>query len=174
MKEDPMRVTDLIPWKHGRGSQPAPRTEQDPVTMLQQDVNRAVGDFLRMFNTPFAGWPGALAASQTGMQVDVSETDKEVKIAAELPGIDEKDIDVRVTDDMVAIRGEKKADREAKDRGYVLRERSFGVVERAVPLPDGVDANAAKATFKSGVVTITIPKTKRAQSEAKRISVRSG
>ncbi len=81
-----MRVTDLIPWKHARGSEPAGR---DPIAMLQNDVNRAVADFLRPFGMPFSGWPASLADNGSDIQVDVAETDKEVKVAAELPGLDE-------------------------------------------------------------------------------------
>jgi HSP20 family protein len=173
MKEDDMRVTDLIPWKHARGSEPAGRGERDPIAMLQNDVNRAVADFLRPFSMPLSGWPASLLDNDSGVQVDVAETDKEVKVAAELPGIDEADIDVRLSDGMLVISGEKKTDREVNEKGYILRERSFGRVERAVPLPDGIDANAAQATFKSGVLTVTIPKTAQAGNGAKRIPVRS-
>ena len=168
-----MRVTDLIPWKHARGSEPAARSERDPVATLQDDVNRAFNDFLRMFPAPFSGWPGSLLHNGSGVQVDVAETDKEVKVSAELPGVDEADIDVRVSDGLLVISGEKKADREVDENGYILHERSFGRVERIVPLPDGIDANAAQASFKSGVLTVTIPKTAEAQSAAKHIPVRS-
>jgi HSP20 family protein len=169
-----MRVTDLIPWKSARGSEPAARSERDAVAALQSDVNRAFADFLRLSNvpfSPFSGWPGSFL-DNSGVQVDVAETGKEVKVSAELPGVDEADIDVRVSDGMLVISGEKKADREVEN-GYILHERSFGRVERIVPLPDGIDANAAQASFKSGVLTVTIPKTAQAQSGAKRIPVRS-
>jgi HSP20 family protein len=169
-----MRVTDLIPWKSARGSEPAVRGERDAVAALQNDVNRAFADFLRLSNvpSPFSGWPGSFL-DNSGVQVDVAETGKEVKVSAELPGVDEADIDVRVSDGMLVISGEKKADREVDENGYILHERSFGRVERIVPLPDGIDANAAQASFKSGVLTVTIPKTAEAQSGAKRIPVRS-
>lgn len=87
--------------------------------------------------------------------------------------MDESDIDVRVNDNMLVISGEKKVDREVDENGYILRERSFGRVERSLPLPDGIDVNAAQAVFKSGVLTLTIPKTPEAQSGAKHIPVRS-
>ena len=108
----------------------------------------------------FSGWPGSFL-DNSGVQVDVVETDKEVKVSAELPGVEEADIDVRVSDGMLVISGEKKADREVDENGYILHERSFGRVERMVPLPDGIDSNAAQASFKSGVLTVTIPKTAR-------------
>jgi HSP20 family protein len=168
-----MRVTDLIPWKHARGSEPAASNERDPVAALHNDVNRAFADFVRMVGLPVAGWPAALADNGSGMQVDVAETDKELKVSAELPGIEEPDIDIRVSDGMLVISGEKKADRKVDENGYVLHERSFGRVERALPLPDGIDADAAQATFKNGVLTVTIPKTAQAQRSAKRIAVKS-
>jgi HSP20 family protein len=172
MKEADMRVTDLIPGKFTRRSDPAVRNESDPVAALQNDVNRAFADFLRMVNLPLAGWPAAFAHAGSGIQVDVSETDKELKVSAELPGIDEADIDVRVSNGMLVISGEKKADRKVDENGYILHERSFGRVERALPLPDGIDADAAQATFKNGILTVTIPKTAQAQSSAKRIPVK--
>jgi HSP20 family protein len=168
-----MRVSDLIPWKSARGAPPAARNEHDPVAALHNDVNRAFGDFLRLVNVPLAGWPALFAEGGAGVQVDVVETDKELKVSAELPGIDEKDIDVRVSDGMLVISGEKKADREVGQNGYILQERSFGRIERTLPLPDGIDADKAQATFKSGVLTVTIPKTAEAQSAAKHIPVRS-
>ena len=81
-----MRVTDLIPWTAERRNQPASRSGSDPVAMLQGNVNRAFDDFLRMFPIPVAG-PQMLALDQGGaFQVDVTESDKEVKVSAELPG----------------------------------------------------------------------------------------
>jgi HSP20 family protein len=171
MKEDDMRVTDLIPWKRTHGSEPA-RNERDPVAVLQNDINRALADFLRPLNLPFGGWPAPFLNGDSGIQVDVAETDKEVKVTAELPGLSESDVDVRLGDGLLVISGEKKADREVDEKGYILRERSVGRVERSVPLPDGIDASAAQATFKSGVLTVTIPKTAEARNGAKRIPVR--
>ena len=149
------------------------RNGRDPVAALQNDVNRAFADFLRMVAPlPMAGWPAAFADIGTGVQVDVAETDKELKVSAELPGINEADIDVRVSDGMLVISGEKKAESKVDEEGYVLHERSFGRVERALPLPDGIDEDAAQATFKNGVLNVTIPKTAQAQSSAKRIPVK--
>ena len=103
--------------------------------------------------------------------MDVSETDKAVEIKAELPGLEPDDVEVSIADGAVAIRGQKKAEREAKEKDYVLRERSFGVIERTVPLPDGLDTDAAEASFKNGVLTLTIPKTAESQAASRRIPV---
>lgn len=168
-----MRVTDLIPWRAERGHEVRRPADDDPVQALQKDINRAFDDFLRMFPVPFSGWPATLMENADGVQVDLVETDKEVRVTAELPGMEEGDIDVRVSDGMLTISGEKKLDRETDEKGYTLRERRFGRVERVLPLPEGVDADAAQAAFKSGVLTVTIPKTSQAQGSAKRILVQS-
>jgi HSP20 family protein len=168
-----MRVTDLIPWKTAPGSETAMPGGRDPVAALQSDVNRAFDDFLRVIPMPFSGWASSFPDSGSRIPVDVTENDKEMKVTAELPGMDETDIDVRVNDGMLIIAGEKKTDREINEDGYVLRECSVGRVERALPLPEGVDADAVQANFKRGVLTLTIPKKPDAQGGAKRIPVRS-
>jgi HSP20 family protein len=172
-----MRVTDLIPWRAERRNQPAARSGGDPVAALQSNVNRAFDDFLRMFPMPLygplSGWSALLQEHGAGFQVDVKETDKEVKVTAELPGVEEGDIDVRVSDGMLIISAEKKAAREEDEDGYILHERSFGRLERMLPLPEGVDFDAAQASFKNGILTVAIPKTSQAQGDAKRIPIQS-
>jgi HSP20 family protein len=167
-----MRVADLIPWKASHGSEPALRGDRAAVAALQNDVNRAF-DFLRLFPPPFSGGLTSFLDDGAGFRADVAESDKEIKVTAELPGMDENDLDVRASDGMLTISGEKKADRETKENGYILRERSFGRLERALPLPEGIDADKAQATFKSGVLTVTIPKTSEGWSGAKRIAIQS-
>jgi HSP20 family protein len=166
-----MRVTDLIPWKAPRGSELDSRDNRDAVAAFQADFNRAF-DFLRMLPLPFSGTSTALRDDGGGFHVDVAESDKEIKVSAELPGMDEKDIDVRASDGALTISGVKKSRHEFEDDGYIVRERSFGRFERTIPLPEGVDPEAAQATIKSGVLTITIPKDP-AQSGTKRIAVQS-
>lgn len=166
-----MRVTDLIPWRAERRNQPVFQSTGDPVALLQSSVNRAFDDFLRMFPAPLPGLPGMLLDNDGGFQVDIAETDKEIKVTAELPGVEEGDIDVRVSDGMLTISAEKKAVREENESGYILRERSFGRVERTLPLPEGVNTDAAQASFKAGVLTVTIPKEAEAREESKRVPV---
>jgi HSP20 family protein len=168
-----MRVTDLIPWSAQRRNQPVSRSGGDPVVALQSNVNRAFDDFLRMFPIPLAGWQSLPVDQGGAFEVDVAETDKDVKVMAELPGVEEGDIDVRVSQGMLTISAEKKAAHEVDENGYILRERSFGRIERTLPLPDGVNADAAQASFKSGVLTVTIPKTSQGEGGSKRIAVQS-
>ena len=84
------------------------------------------------------------------------------------------DIDVSISDGRLTIRGEKKADREAEDDGALIRERTFGVIERTVPLPGAIDPDAATATFSNGVLKITLPKSADSQANAKHIAVQAG
>lgn len=169
-----MSVRDLIPWGRGRRDVGMRRDGSDPMLALQSDINRAFENFWRTFELPAFG---GLEPSQMGggvPRVEVSETDKDVEVVAELPGMDEKDVDVSLAEGILTIRGEKKLKREKKEKDYVLQERSFGMIERAVPLPAGLDLDSAKATFKNGMLTVHIPKTGEAQAAVKRIPVRRG
>ena len=104
--------------------------------------------------------------------VDVSESDKEIEVTAELPGIDEKDIDISLAEGVLTIRGEKKSEVEKKEKDYYLQERTFGSIERVVPLPDTIDLDSANATFKNGVLTVKLAKKPEAAAATKRITVR--
>jgi HSP20 family protein len=102
--------------------------------------------------------------------VDVSETGKEVRITAELPGLDEKDVEVTVTNNMLTIKGEK----EEEEGDYYHSERSYGYFDRTIALPQGIDADNAKAKFKKGVLKVTIPKKPEAQSSRRKIELTEG
>jgi HSP20 family protein len=115
--------------------------------------------------------------SSTGFSVpaiDLSEDDKAYKISAELPGIDAKDIDVSVSGDMLVLKGEKRQEKEEKDKNYHFSERTYGSFQRAFELPSTVDRNKVAADFSKGVLTITLPKTTEAQKPVKKIAVKSG
>jgi HSP20 family protein len=167
-----MKITDLVPWR-GPGRDLAARTApMDPMRALQLDVDRAFDHFWRMVPYPFAS-RGALAQMEM-VRVDVGDNGKEVRVTAELPGMNEADVDVSIRDGQLTIRGEKKSDREAEENGVLVKERVYGSIVRTLPLPEGVDADAAKATFTNGVLTIVIPKSAQAQAETKHIPVQAG
>jgi HSP20 family protein len=164
-----MKPRDLIPWNRGkRDVEPQRRGLLDPERALS-DMTRAMEDLWRSFDAPMRGGGSDLDIDLP--RIDVRENDREIDIDAELPGMSEKDVEVSVSDGALVIRGEKSDDREEEREGYVVHERSFGHVERVVPLPDGVDVEHAKATFKNGLLSIAIPKTAEAQSSSKRIPV---
>jgi HSP20 family protein len=103
--------------------------------------------------------------------MDLSETDKEIEITAELPGLEEKDIQLNVADNVLTIRGEKKNEREETKKDYHLVERSYGSFTRAVQLPDGVNPDSIKAVMSKGVLKVTVPKPAPAQT--KKIDIKS-
>ncbi len=105
--------------------------------------------------------------------VDVSEKDKEFEIAAELPGLSEKDVEVKLANGNLVIKGEKKEEKEEREKDYYLSERRFGSFVRSFSLPEGVDASKIEATFAKGVLTIKLPKTAEAQKSETKIAVKA-
>ena len=165
-----MNIRDLIPWNWGKRQVPVRREQSQPLQSLQNDINRAFDSFWRGFDLP---WPSTSSAWSISMpSVDVSESDKEIEVTAELPGIDEKDIDISLAEGVLTIRGEKKSEVEKKEKDYYLQERPFGSIERVVPLPDTIDLDSANATFKNGVLTVKLAKKLEAAAATKRITVR--
>ena len=97
-----------------------------------------------------------------------------VNIVAELPGMDESNVELKVGNGVLTLKGEKKAEKEEKTEDYVLSERRFGSVQRSIPLPDDVDLNKIEATFKKGVLIVTMPKTPEAEKSEKKIAIKAG
>lgn len=169
-------MKDLIPWrKKSQGLTPS-RREGGSVDLLQRRMNDLFDDFFDGFEglLPEArARTGDLARTEVPGSFEVSETDDEFRVKAELPGMDEKDVDVSIDGNTLTIRGEKKREREEKRRNYHLSEVSYGQFSRAVELPDGVDREKATAQFKKGVLTLTLPKTEQGKREHKRIAITS-
>lgn len=167
-----MQISDLIPWSRDRKEVARQQGDGDnPLLNLQRDINRVFDDFWSRFDRSAGVSNGRL--SVTGPRTDVTETDEAVDVSVELPGMDEKDIDVSLSDDVLTIRGEKKAEREEKKKGYYLAERSYGSFYRSIPLPPGVDSEKAEAQFKKGILTVTLPKTPEAQAKVRKIEVKA-
>ncbi len=171
-----MSLRNLIPWsRSGSGRELASREQSsDPVLALRSDIDRVFENFWHLMNLPMqASWEGA-SANARSFSVDVHESDNQLEVVAELPGMEEGDVDVSLADGMLTIRGERTAEQKKEEKGYVLRERRVGRVERVVPLPPDLDLDAAKAMFKNGVLTVTIPRMANASAGAKRIQVQRG
>ena len=123
------------------------------------------GSFLRRAKAGF----GAIPA------VAFTETDKAYEIISQLPGeMDEKNVEVRFADGVLTIKGEKQEEREEKKKGYSMRERSFGSFERTFQVPEGIDTDKIKASFKKGVLAVTLPKSAEARRAEKKIAVKAG
>ena len=159
-----MSMRDLIPW--GR-NQNEPASNQpynaNPFLALHREMNRIFDDFSRSFDLPMSapgwstGWP----------HVEVSETDDEVKVMAELPGLEQKDIEVTLHDGMLTLKGEK----QSESKGAVYSERWHGRFERSLQLGPDVDPDKVNAAFKNGVLTIIVAKRPEAQRQVKRIPI---
>src|SRR5215211_7108976 len=167
-----MIMRDLIPW--GRNPQTTSsryREEGDPFMTLHREMNRLFDDVFRGFDVaPFGSLSGP-GRTMGWPQVEVSETDKDVRISAELPGLEDKDVEVLMGDGVLTIRGEKKSEVEDKERAF--SERTYGRFERRIPLAWEVDEDKIDASFKNGVLTVTMPKSAHASSHVKRIAVNS-
>lgn len=116
-------------------------------------------------------WP-ALFSMTGGPAIDVEEDDDTVRVTAELPGLSEKDFTVEVTGQRLVLRGEKKDEREEKDKAYYYAERSYGSFSRAVALPCEVEVARADANYKDGVLRVTLPKSETAKARRVRVNVK--
>ena len=134
-----------------------------PLTALQQEIDRLFDGFGRGFS--------ATSASPLLPSMDVSDTEKEIEITAELPGLEEKDVQLNVADNLLTIRGEKKSHREEKEKDYRLVERSYGSFQRTIELPNGVNPDSIQATISKGVLKVVVPKPAPAQT--KKIAVKT-
>jgi len=137
---------------------------------MRREMNRLFDDAFGGLGLPSLFGP-ALREMPAAPKIDVSETDNEIQVTAEMPGIDQNDVEVLLEDDRLIIRGEKKEEREDKDRNYHVRERVHGAFSRTLPLPFAPDPNQVKAEFKDGVMTITIPKPQDVKQKQHRIEV---
>jgi HSP20 family protein len=161
-------MRDLVPWSRGRDVS-ARRAEDSPFLTLHREMNRLFDDVFRGFElTPFGSDRFFDRVGGSWPSVEVSQTDKEIKVTAELPGLDEKDIKVELANGVLAIGGEKRTESEDKDR--LFSERYYGRFERRIPVED-VDEDKISAAFKNGVLTVTLPKVAQAQSKVKRIAI---
>ena len=156
---------------------PSPRTASDPWQNFRSEMERMFDRF--GFGVPSMRRMFDLAPSlETSFSfnvpaVDVTEDDKAYKIAAELPGLDEKDVEVSVTGDVLTLKGEKRQEKEEKNKNWYVSERAYGSFQRAFTLPPGVDREKIAADVVKGVLTVTLPKSAEAQKQQKRIEVKA-
>jgi HSP20 family protein len=150
-----------------------------PLLGLRREMDRVFDDFLRFGANPFGRRAFELEPFRSieGLMrssfpaVDVVEGEKEYVVSAELPGMDEKELEVKIASGSLTIRGEKKEEREDKKPSYRLSERRYGSFERTIRLPEGIDEDKIDAKFAKGLLTIHLPKTKDALQKEKRIPI---
>jgi HSP20 family protein len=142
------------------------RRETNPFSLLQQEIDRLFEGVARNI---IPGIPGF--ATTTMPSMDISETDKVIEITAELPGLEKKDVELNLAENLLTIRGEKKNEREEKNKDYHLVERSYGSFSRSVELPSGVKVEDITAEIANGVLKVTVPKP--APKQTKQIEIKS-
>jgi HSP20 family protein len=144
-------------------------TRRDPfraISALQEQMNR-------MFEDTFFRSADEDALTTWAPSVDIYETEQELVLRADLPGLEEKDLDVRVESNMLTIRGERKFEKKVKEENYLRVERAFGSFSRSFSLPNTVNPDAVKAEYKNGVLTVTLPKREESKPRQVKISVSS-
>jgi HSP20 family protein len=159
----------LVPWRNNKSQPPVTREDFfDPFVTLRREMDRMFDDF-------FGG--GTLPSLQGGQTftpaVDIDESDKEIVVSAELPGVSEKDVEVNIAGNMLTIKGAKKAEHEEKEGDSYYMERRFGSFVRAVRLPFEVKDEDVQAKFSNGVLTVRLPKTAEMQKAVRRIEVKA-
>ena len=167
-----MQIKDLLPWARKGEAPEGKPAETNAIAALQREMNQVFENFWSRFGKSFGAldWPWG----QSEAKSDVVQTDNAVEISIELPGMEMKDVEVSVGDDVLTVKGEKRIERQEEKKGYYLSERSYGAIYRAIPLPPGVDGSKAEATFRNGVLTIRLPQTPEAQAKVRRIEVKAG
>ena len=163
-----MGFRDLIPWSKNHDMVQR-REEQNPFLTLHREMNRLFDDVFSGFGL-MSRTPALMEGRFSWPHVELSETDKALKVTAELPGLEEKDVEVQLAGGALIIRGEKKV--ESEGDGKVFSERYYGSFERQIPL-DGVQEDKAEASFKNGVLTVTLPKSEDARQNVRRIAINS-
>jgi HSP20 family protein len=167
-----MSVRDLIPWSRGNNQAPTIYRggDRDPFLSLHREVNRLFDEVFRGFDTP-SMFGQMSTRSGSWPTVEISENEKEIRVWAEVPGLEEKDIEVLLEDGVLTLRGEKKSQTEDKDRQF--SERYYGRFERRLALGSEIENDKVTATFTNGVLAISLPKSAKAQANAKRIEINS-
>jgi HSP20 family protein len=165
-------MRDLIPWSREGQDWLSGRGRDHPLMVMQRELDRAVTEMWRGMEWPFGRTERALGF--VSPRIDVRETEKEIVVTAELPGLDEKEIEINLSDEWLTLRGEKRSEEERLGAGFTYSERSFGAFERRIPVRGEILADKVEAAFRNGVLTITLPRNPEAEKHMRRIPIGSG
>lgn len=173
-----MQLRHIVPWKRDNHA----NRSVEPIRSLHDQM----GSLLESFFTgsplaPFSGF-GSAFGEDVGFgekgalapRIDVTETDEEIRVDAELPGVEEKDVELSYTDGVLVLRAEKSGEHEDESRGFHTRERFRGTFERSIPMPCPVEADQISASLEKGVLEVRCPKSAEARTKVHSIPVRKG
>lgn len=162
-----------------KSAPPTKAADWSPLERLRREVDRLFDDFhpfswrlpARVFDLEAPrvaglGW-------QVAPAIDLAEKDDGYEITAELPGIDEKNVEIKLSNHTLTIKGEKTEEKKEKQKDYYLSERRYGTFQRSFQIPEGVDADRIEAIFAKGVLTVTLPKTAEAKQVERKIAVKA-
>lgn len=173
-----MAIKDLIPWNREKTNLTVRKEDEERSLLdIRKQMNRRIDQFFNEFFTqpyalnPFMDEPAIWGDFAPNM--DVSETDKAVNVSIELPGMEPEDIHITIDHGNLRITGEKQSEKEEKGKRYYRMERSYGSFQRTFPLPEEVDEDKIEAKFKQGVLSVELPKSKKALTTSKRITVKT-
>lgn len=184
-----MDVKKLAPWnwfkkeeEHQPSALPVQRSghlrQYSPAAQFHQEIDRMFDHFLRGFGHPSLGLGRELASlSQTDWlkpTLDIAAGEKEYTICVELPGVDEKDVQLELLDETLVIKGEKKQEKEEKEKNYYRMERSYGSFQRVLSLPEDAEHEGIGAAYKNGILTITVPRKTGPKKESRQIAIQNG
>lgn len=165
-----MDLKDLMSWPWAKPAGELAGAVDEAYRALRSDINRAVEMFWKQMPATRLR-AGIDLGSSTDMRVDVCETEREVEVTAELPGVAEADIEVSLFERMLLISGEKKPEHGMDGRSYRINERTFGRITRSVPLPDDADEGGIRAVYRDGVLKVTMPRLDGASKDLKKIDI---
>lgn len=161
---------NLIPWRHKRENRNGGTISEHPLARLRDEMDDI---FDRFWRDPWSTNLVDMAMPRSGfsLRTNLAETDDELTITAELPGVDPKDVDISVSGNTLQIRGEKKEEKQDRKKAYHYVERSYGSFQRSIALPSSVDPDKVDASYRNGILTVTLQK--RPDAKPKRIAVKS-
>ena len=162
---------NLLPSLWNSAATPAAAADDHPFLGVQREMNRIFDDFFR--GVEVSPRPTGDRLNRFVPSLDIRENDKELTIKAELPGMDEKDVEVLLTENTLTLKGEKKEEKEDRGRDYYHMERTYGSFQRVINLPEGIDTKKAEAKFKNGVLSINLPKTETTKVKGKKIQIKA-
>lgn len=160
----------LAPWRGRLGLRQGVREEEHPLDVVRREFDHLFENLWRGFDLPVVGGY-EMPFGAVMPRMDVTEDENRFRIAVELPGMDEKDIEVALSDNVLTITGEKKVETEETEKPYAYMERSYGSFRRSIPLDVEVVTDKVEATFDKGVLTIDLPKTAEAKKAYKKVPI---
>ncbi|WP_250658223.1 Hsp20/alpha crystallin family protein [Alkalimarinus coralli] len=148
---------------------------QSPIMRLHQDINRLFDEAFKGFGTLPTGWDTSFFSEQTNLlkpNINIESDSKNYTISLEVPGVDEDAVELEVSNDTLVIKGEKKQEKEDKNKEYHRMERTYGKFQRVLSLPEDASQDDIKADFKNGVLTINIPRKEVAKTNVRHIDIK--